>query len=256
MSTTIKFDIAGPIARLMFTSPNGINILSSKLFDEMDRRLDEVAANPQVRVLVVGGEGKTFLAGADISEMSAKPLHEGAEFARRGRRTMDRLAALESAVSIAAINGGAFGGGCEMAVACDLRIMAENAKIGLTETKLGLIPGWGGMQRVLGLVGPARARRMVFTGCVIDGALAAEIGLVNEAVPAERLNDEVTRIANEICANGPLAVRVAKRCLMAAEEGSVSGFIAEAAGFGEVFRSEQGREGLKAFIEKRPAKWS
>jgi len=255
MSTTLKFDVAGPIARLIFTSPNGINILSSKLFDEIDRRVEEVARTPEIRVLIIGSEGKTFLAGADIAEMSAKPPQEGAEFARRGRRTMDRIAGLETAVTIAAINGGAFGGGCELAVACDLRIMSDAAKIGLTETKLGLIPGWGGMERVQALVGPARARRMVFTGCVIDAALAAAIGLVNEAVPAASLGDEVQRLANDICANGPLAVRVAKRCLRAAEFGTEAGALAEAAGFGEVFRSEQGREGLKAFIEKRAAKW-
>lgn len=256
VSTTIKFDTAGPIARMTFTSPKGVNIFSSSLFDAMDQRLTEVAANPDVRVLVVAAEGKTFVAGADIAEMSAMPVHQGAEFARRGRRIMDRLASLESAVSICAISGGAFGGGCELAVACDLRIMADTAKIGLTEVKLGLIPGWGGMQRVLDLIGPARARRMVFTGEAIDADTAVEIGLVSEAVPADQLMSEVDRIAKMICENGPLAVRTAKRCLLAAAEGVESGFLMESAGFGEVFRSEQGREGLKAFLEKRAPKWA
>lgn len=255
MSTTIKFDVTGPIARMIFASPKGVNILSSALFDEMDRLLDSVAANPDVRVLIVAAEGKTFIAGADISEMSAMPVHQGAEFARRGRRTMDRLANIESVVTICCINGGAFGGGCELAAACDLRLMAETAKIGLTEVKLGLVPGWGGMQRVQQLVGPARARRLVFTGEPIDADIALEIGLVNEVLPADQLLAEAERLANAICANGPLAVRTAKRCLMAAAQGETAGFIAEAAGFGEVFRSEQGREGLRAFLEKRPAKW-
>jgi len=255
MSTSIRFGVAGPVAQMSFTSPKGVNILSGPLFDEVDRRLTEVAATPDIRVLVVTGEGKTFLAGADIAEMSAAPLDGGAEFARRGRRIMDRIANLESAVTIAALNGAALGGGCELAAACDLRIMSTAAKIGLTEVKLGLIPGWGGMQRVLDLIGPARARRMVFTGDTLSAEVAVDIGLVNEAVPPENLMEEVERIAEQICENGPLAIRVAKRCLMAAAHGAEAGALMEAAGFGEVFRSEQGREGLKAFIEKRAPNW-
>jgi enoyl-CoA hydratase len=255
MSTTLEFSISGPIARLTFTSPNGVNILSTPVFDALEARLGEVAMNPDVRVLVITGSGKTFLAGADISEMSAAPVHAGAEFARRGRRAMDRIAGLESAVTIAAINGGAFGGGCELAVACDLRIMSDKAKIGLTETKLGLVPGWGGMQRVLGLVGPARARRMVFTADVLDAATALGIGLVNEVAPAEALNDAVDKLAEQITATGPHAVRVAKRCLIAAEQGDMPGALMEAAGFGDVFAGPQGREGLAAFLEKRAPKW-
>ena len=256
MSTKLRFDVSGPIARLTFTSPKGVNVLSSALFDTLEQRFTEVAANPDIRVLIITGDGKTFLAGADISEMSAAPPALGAEFSRRGRRVMDRLANLESAVTIAAINGAALGGGCELAAACDLRLMSDAAKIGLTEVKLGLIPGWGGMSRVLKLVGAARARRIVLTGEALTAEIAAEIGLVNEAMPADELMPEVERIASQIVANGPLAVRVAKRCLMAAEHGVEAGAIVEASGFGEVFRSEQGREGLKAFLEKRSPKWA
>lgn len=256
MSTSIKLTVSEPVATLTFTSPKGVNILSTSLFESLEKHLDDVAANRDIRVLILTGEGKTFLAGADIAEMSAANPHGGAEFSRRGRRAMDRIAGLESAVTIAAINGGAFGGGCELAVACDLRIMADTAKIGLTEVKLGLIPGWGGMQRVQNLIGPARARRMVFTGEAIDGRIALEIGLVNEVVPADGLLAEARRIAEQICANGPLAVRMAKRCLMAAATGVESGALMEAAAFEEIFRSEQAREGLKAFVEKRPPKWT
>ncbi|MEE8170061.1 MAG: enoyl-CoA hydratase-related protein [Phycisphaerae bacterium] len=256
MSTTISFDVSEAVARITFASPNGINILSTSLFGELLRRLDDVAADPEVRVLVLTGDGKTFLAGADIGEMSGAALSAGAEFSRRGRRVMDRIAGLESAVTIAAINGGAFGGGCELAVACDFRVMSESAKIGLTETRLGLVPGWGGMQRVMALVGPSRARRMVFTGEPLDAGLAADIGLVNEVVAPDRLVQATRRLSDEILANGPLAVRLAKRCLIAAEQGTESASLMEAVAFGEVFRSEQGREGLKAFIEKRRPVWS
>lgn len=256
MSTEVSLEVQGPIGRIVFASPKGVNVFSTSVLASLEARLDEVAKHPEIRVLIVTGSGKTFVAGADIVEMSAADRSTGRPFSRRGHAGLDKLAHLEQAVTIAAINGAAFGGGCELACACDLRIMANEAKIGVPEVKLGLIPGWGGTQRLRLLVGPGAAKRLVFTGEALDGPAAERIGLVNQAVPAAELEATVGAVARQILANGPLAVRMAKRALLALDKAWLEdGLKAEAEAFGEAFGSPQAAEGLKAFLEKRPPNW-
>lgn len=170
---------------------------------------------------------------------------------------MNRLAHFKHAVTIAAINGSALGGGFELALACDLRVMAENALIGFPEVSLGLIPGWGGTQRAFALIGPARVRRMLLTGERINAKTAFEIGLANECVPLDQLMIRAEALAKGILANGPSAVRLAKHVLCAHEAAWLErGFAGEAECFGKAFINEESREGLRAFLEKRTPSWA
>lgn len=256
MPTEVVYEQDGPIGRITFTTETGVNILSTPVVSALTARLDEISKQPEVRVLILTGAGKTFLAGADIAEMSAAPADAGRDFSRRGQTGLNKLAWFDHAVTIAAINGAAMGGGCEVALACDLRVMAAEAKIGLPEVRLGLIPGWGGTQRTLALLGPARARRLVLTGGPISGELAAEIGLVNEAVPADQLMATADALAQQVLACGPKAVRQAKKAMSTAEMARLEmGLHAEAEAFSEVFAGGEAREGLQAFLEKRKPDW-
>ncbi len=256
MATDVVFEAEGPIGRITFSGPKGINVFSTAVLQSLEARLDEVAKRPEIRVLILTGSGKTFVAGADIAEMSASGPDAGEDFSKRGQACFAKLAGFEQAVTIAAINGVALGGGCEVAAACDLRIMAEEAKIGVPEVKLGLIPGWGGTQRLRLLVGSSEAKRLVFTGEPVDGKAAERIGLVNQAVPGAELMTVVDELAKKILANGPTAVRMAKRALLDLDKAWLEqGLPVEAAAFGDAFASPQGREGLKAFLEKRAPNW-
>jgi len=255
MSTTVEF-VGGRVGRLTFTSEKGVNVISSPFLHALDAKLAEVEKDAGLRALIVTGAGKTFLAGADIAEMSAAPADAGREFARLGKKVFDRLAGL-GVPTIAAINGAALGGGCEVALACDLRVISVAAKIGLPEVKLGLIPGWGGTQRALVLLGPARAKRLVFTGEAIDAKTAVEIGLVNEAVEGDQLIATAEKLATSMLSGGATAIRLAKRAMNRAESMLLSAGMAEETGaFGEAFAGEEGREGCKAFLEKRKATWA
>jgi enoyl-CoA hydratase len=255
MSTQVKLNIDGAVARITFEDPKGINILSTEVIKQLDRHLDTVKANSAVRALVITGAGKTFLAGADIKEMTAYDPKAGSEFSKVGHACYARLEQMP-VVSIAAINGAAMGGGCELALACDLRVAAEGAKIGLPEVSLGLIPGWGGTQRLARIVGPSRARRMIFTGQPLTGAQALQIGLVDAAAPPEQLEEVVSKLLAAILANGPNAVRLAKASILAGESlDRKAGFDAERNNFGAAFQAAESREGLAAFVEKRKPNW-
>lgn len=258
MSTTVEFSSGeSGIGRITFVSPKGVNVISTPMLQQFDQKLAELERLDSLRVVLVTGAGKTFLAGADIAEMSAASPDAGRSFAQVGKKVFDRLAALP-AVTIAAINGAALGGGCECALACDLRIMSSAAKIGMPEVKLGLIPGWAGTQRSMLLLGAARAKRLVFTGDAIDAKLAVEIGLANEAVEPDQLLATAEALAKQIVtANGPAAVRLAKRAMSRAESALLAaGQAAETNAFAEAFSGAEGREGCRAFLEKRKANWA
>ncbi|RIK62634.1 MAG: hypothetical protein DCC65_17130 [Planctomycetota bacterium] len=257
MSTEVLYERQGQIGRITFASPNGINLISVPVMAALEARLDEIAQQPDVRVLIFTGEGRTFLAGADIDEMARAPGDVGRAFSQRGQRFMNRLAHFDHAVTIAAINGPALGGGCELALACDLRVMADHATIGFPEVSLGLIPGWGGTQRAFALIGPSRVRRMLLTGDRISASMAYEIGLANESVPGAKLMSAVDALAKNILMNGPSAVRLAKQVLCAHEAAWLErGFAGEAECFGKAFINDESREGLRAFLEKRPPNWA
>lgn len=256
MATEVRYQQDGSIGRITFHSDDGVNVMSTPVMAAIEARLEEIRSAPEVRVLILTGEGRTFLAGADIKEMHQAPGDAGKSFSQRGQRFMNTLSRFEHAVTIAAINGPALGGGCEVALACDLRVIAEEATIGFPEVSLGLIPGWGGTQRAFALMGPSKVRRMIFTGQPLTGSVAAESELVNECVPRDKLMETAEAMARRILGNGPGAVRLAKRVLCATEQSWLErGMLMESEAFGEAFLNEEGREGLRAFVEKRKPAW-
>ncbi|HDQ99212.1 MAG TPA: crotonase [candidate division WOR-3 bacterium] len=246
---------AESIGWLRFNRPP-VNALNSALVREIEAAFDWFADRDEVRVIILTGEGKAFVAGADIAEMSAFTPLEARAFARRGHRALGRIQEIEKPV-IAAINGFALGGGCEIALACDIRVMAEGAMIGQPEVKLGLIPGFGGTQRLARLVGPGLAKELVFSGDSIGAVEALRIGLVNRVVPAAELIEQVTAMAKKIAANGPAAVRLAKTVINRGLDSNLTtGNSYEVEAFGVCFSSGEPAEGTKAFLEKRRPDWS
>jgi len=244
----------GALARLVVERPEALNALSFRTLDEMDAALDEVAAEATIGLLVISGQGpKSFVAGADIGELRGLDRDRGMEVARRGQALYDRIDNLPIPV-IAAVNGFALGGGCELALACDIRIAADNAVFGLPEAKLGVIPGYGGTQRLPRLVGPGFALEMILSGRMVKAEEALARGLVNRVVPAAELEAAVRELAGTILANGPLALRAAKE---AVKEGLQlplgEGLEIEAKLFGNLCGSADQREGMAAFLEKRKA---
>lgn len=243
------------IGWLRFNRPP-VNALNTEMVLEIERAFDWFAAQEDVLVVVVTGEGKAFVAGADIAEMSGFDSMQARAFAQNGHRALSKIATIEKPV-IAAVNGFALGGGCEIALACDIRVLAENVKIGQPEVSLGLIPGFGGTQRLARLVGPGIAKELVFTADAIDAPEALRIGLANRVVPLDRLIETATEMAKKIAAKGPTAVRFAKSCINRGLDADLAtGNAYEIEAFGLCFATPEAREGTKAFLEKRKANWS
>ena len=233
-----------------------VNALGTRLLADLDRRIGELAADPKVRAVVLTGEGQYFSAGADVKEMATLDLASAPEIARKGLAIYGRLAALPAPV-IAAINGLALGGGLELALACDLRIAGESAKLGAPEVTLGLIPAYGGTQRLPRLVGVAKAKELIFTGAMISAAEALKIGLVNKTVPAGQELRAARDLAHTIAQRAPKAVQAAKRSIV---EGLglplAQGLENETRLFETaVMSSEDLGEGIAAFVERRPPKF-
>ena len=223
------------------------------MLDELSRTFAELDADENVRAVILTGTGpKAFAAGADISELNALPSARAAEGqARRGQALTRALERMHVPV-IAAVNGFALGGGCELAMACDIRIASENARFGQPEVNLGILPGYGGTQRAARLVGEGMAMYLCLTGEMIDAAEALRVGLVQRVVPFDELQAEARRIADLIASKAPLAVGAAKRAVAAA--GSLSlddGLALEAQLFGRAVMTDDFREGSSAFLEKR-----
>lgn len=245
---------ADGIATVKFNRPP-VNALNTAFVLELERAFDWLAKQADVLVVVCTGEGKAFIAGADIAEMSGFNALQAREFAQNGHRMLAKVANIEKPV-IAAINGFALGGGCEFALACDIRLMADTAKIGQPEVNLGLIPGFGGTQRLARLVGPAFAKGLIFTGEQIDAELALRIGLVNRVVPAAELMSATMEVAQKIAAKGPAAVRLAKTCINRGLDTDLNtGCAYEIEAFGVCFATGEPAEGTKAFLQKRKASW-
>ena len=237
--------------------PRALNALDSRTVDELSRLLDAVAVDPGVRALVVTGAGdRAFVAGADIAAMATMPPPEARRFADAGQRVLAKLEAL-AIPTIAAVNGFALGGGCELAMACDLVHASERARFGQPEVGLGLIPGFGGTQRLVRRVGLMRAKELVFTGDAIDAARARALGLVLEVLPAEELLPHALAQARKIASRGALAIAAAKRTLQrGADLDLASGCALEAAEFALLFGTDDAREGMRAFLEKRSARFN
>src|SRR5688572_23127827 len=240
------------IATITVNRPSVRNALNVATMEELASAFDRVKADAAIRVVIVTGAGeKAFVAGADISEIAALTESTGEEFSRRGQAVFDRIESLGKPV-IAAVNGYALGGGCELAMACTLRVAAENAVFGQPEVKLGIIPGYGGSQRLPRLVGKGRALQILLTGEMTTAQEAARIGLVNQVVPSVELLPTAEAIAKKIMGNAPLAV---KFCLEAVHRGmemtAEDGQVLEATLFGLCCTTEDMKEGTTAFLEKR-----
>lgn len=245
------------VALLTVNRPAALNALNRAVLEEIARVVREVRHDPSVRVLIVTGAGeKAFVAGADIAAMAAMSAVEGLEFSRLGHRVLQSLEDLPIPV-IAAVNGFALGGGLELALACDLIVASEKTRFGLPEITLGLIPGFGGTQRLPRRIGHARARELVMTGETFEAEAALKLGLVSRVVPATELLPEARKLADQLVAKSAVALRQAKAALLAAATTAQdAGLRFEQEAFGLAFASADRVEGLKAFLEKRAPSWT
>jgi enoyl-CoA hydratase len=250
---TIRVEYQAGLAILTIDRPKNLNALNTQCLQEIDDALGEIAGSPNVRVLILTGAGeKSFVAGADIGEMASLSPEEARRFSATGHRVCNSLEWLPFP-TIAAVNGFALGGGCELALACDLIYVSEKAKLGLPEVGLGVIPGFGGTQRLSRLVGKVRAKELVFTGQMIDAARAKDIGLALEVLAPDQLLAHCKTIAAKIASNGPVAVAQAKRVIeLGANADLRTANELERQSFAVLFGTEDQREGMKAFLEKRP----
>jgi len=234
--------------------PNVLNALNDETISELHRGLREIFKDEQVRVVILTGAGeKAFVAGADIGELKVCNALSGHRKSINGQRLLYHIENMEQ-VAIAAINGFALGGGCELALACDIRIASENAKLGQPEVNLGLIPGYGGTQRLARLVGKGKAKELIFTGDMVDASEALRIGLVEKVVPQAELLKTAKEMAHKIISKGPLAIKAAKRAInLGLDVDLKSGLEYEAMEFANVCATEDKTEGTAAFLEKRKA---
>jgi enoyl-CoA hydratase len=253
----LNYEITDHVATITINRPKVLNALSFQTVAEMDQAFAEAERDDDVRAIIITGAGeKSFVAGADISEIQSRDAQTGYEMAIRGQRTLRRLETMGKP-SIAAVNGFALGGGCELAMACTIRIAAENAKFGQPEVNLGVIPGYAGTQRLPRIVGPGVAADLILTGRPIDAQEALRIGLVSQVVPQAELMETAHKTASVILKKGPVAVRAAMEAMdrglnMAFEDGCRL----EATLFGLVCGTEDMKEGTAAFLEKRKAEFT
>jgi enoyl-CoA hydratase len=253
---TILYDQRNGIGYVTINRPEKLNALNRKVVEELGECFAGIQNDEEVRVVIVTGAGeKAFVAGADISELAALSSLEGRETSARGQRVLDLIENLGKPV-IAALNGYALGGGCELAMACALRIASENARLGQPEVQLGIIPGYGGTQRLARLIGRGRALELILTGDPVNAQEAYRLGLVNAVVQPAGLIPACEAVARKIAANAPLAVKFALEAVhhglqMTLEEGQ----FLEANLFGLCCTTEDMKEGTRAFLEKRPAQF-
>jgi len=250
----LKMEAAEGIAVVTISRPQALNALNSRFFQEMDSLIAEVGARDDFKVLIITGEGKAFAAGADIAEMAGKTQDQAAQFSKVGQRTFRSLELLAKPV-IAAVNGFALGGGCELALACDFRIAGIKAKFGQPEVNLGVIPGYGATQRLPRLIGLGNALFLLLTGEMIGAEEALRLGLVQKIVEPDELMPAALGLAKTIASKGPQAVKLIKQVT---RQGILMDFEAgcalESGMFGSLFENE-GAEGMRAFLEKRAPRW-
>jgi enoyl-CoA hydratase len=252
----LLWEVKDAVGVLTVNRPKVLNALNAQVFDELEEVVRAVEGDRSVKALVLTGAGeKAFVAGADIAAMSTMTPADARAFAERAHRLFERLELLPIP-TVAAVNGYALGGGCELALACDLVYASENARFGQPEVNLGIIPGFGGTQRLGRRVGKMRALEMVLTGDHYDAARAKEMGLVLDVVPLADLLPLAVAQARKIASKGPLAVALAKRAVHAGADADLG--VAnelERQAFSASFATEDAREGMRAFVEKRAASW-
>lgn len=253
MFETLKYEVKDGIAYVTVNRPKSLNALSKEVLNELRAAFAMVDADPAAKVAILTGEGRAFVAGADISQMVDLSGIDGQEMMKQGAAVMEFIENISKPV-IAAVNGFALGGGCELAMACDIRIASQQAKFGQPEVNLGIIPGFGGTQRLPRLVGKGMGKYMMMTAEMIDAETALRIGLVEKVVPAEELIPACEAVANTIMGKAPIAIKAVK---IAVNNGIMldvkTGVALEGEACAAPFCSDDRVEGMRAFLEKRPA---
>lgn len=250
----IIVDKNAPLARITINRPKKLNALNRETISELSQAFSSLEKDRDVRVIILTGSGdKAFVAGADISEFASFSVEQGEALARKGQEELfDLVENLETPV-IAAVNGFALGGGLELAMSCHFRLASDNARMGLPEVSLGVIPGYGGTQRLPQLVGKGRAMEMIMTGGMIDAEKASQYGLVNQVCPPEELLEVAEKLAGKIAKNSPVAITHAIKAVNAGFKKGKDGYQEEIHHFGLCFGTDDFKEGTTAFLEKRKA---
>jgi enoyl-CoA hydratase len=252
----IEIEKSDGVALLTINRPDVLNAMDGALLGELSEAIERMQDDEEVRVLVITGAGRAFIAGADIAHMRTLTPQQAKDWSELGQRTVGMLEHMKKPV-IAAINGYALGGGTELALACDIRVASDKAVFGQPEVKLGMIAGFGGTQRLPRLVGPGRAKEMLFTGDHYDAQAAYEMGLVNKVVPADELLDYSLAMAKRIAARGTEAVRLSKEAVDKGRDlGLEQALEVESDLYGAVFSTGEPVVGCGAFLEKREPKWT
>ena len=246
----VTLEQKGPVGVITMNRPEALNALNDQVLRDLDQVLDQVEENEEILVAVITGAGRSFVAGADIGQMSTLTAAEGKKFGALGNRIFLKLENL-SKPTIAAVNGFALGGGCELSMACDIRVASEKAKFGQPEVGLGIIPGFGGTQRLPRIVGTANAMELILTAQTINAARALEIGLVSHVYAPEELMDKAMELANAIAANAQVAVRQSKAAIRRGlQTDMTTGAAYESEAFGLCFATEDQKDAMKAFLNK------
>ena len=248
----IKFEKSNFIAKITISRPKALNALNYEVLAELDEAIELVKNDGGIRCVIITGDGeKAFAAGADISAMKGMNTYEAREFSIFGNKVLRKIELLDAPV-IAAVNGYALGGGCELALCCDIRIASVNASFGQPEAGLGVTPGFGGTQRLARIIGLARAKEMLLTGASVKAEEALGIGLVNKVVALESLMDEAVQMAEKISVNAPIAVKYCKASINRGIQCDIDTALQyETELFAQCFASEDQKEGMAAFLEKR-----
>ena len=251
--TTLLTSIDDHILTVTINRPEKLNALNATVFSELEMVVAEINNNPEIRSAIITGSGtKAFVAGADITEFAGLNKFEAMALSKRGQDIFFKIENSKKPI-VAAVNGFALGGGCELAMACHFRVASTNAKFGQPEVNLGLIPGYGGTQRLTQLIGKGRAIELLISGNMIDAGTALQYGLVNYVVPAEELLTKITGILTIINSKAPLAIAASIEAANAVYDETVNGYTAEINAFGACFGTEDMKEGTSAFLEKRKA---
>ena len=253
MYQTLLTSLENSIYIITINRPDKLNALNKTVMDELKTVMDQVYNNPEIKSAIITGSGqKSFVAGADISEFVGLSKEEGMALAKKGQDVFFKIENCPKPV-VAAVNGFALGGGCELAMSCHFRIAAENAKFGQPEVNLGLTPGYGGTQRLTQLIGKGRAIELLISANMIDAATALQYGLINYVVPQSELLDKSKSILEVINSKAPLAVAGCIKAANAVFDESQNGYVVEVNEFGKCFVTEDMKEGTSAFLEKRKA---